>query len=345
MCLGAIFAISVIIIACGEVENISLSPDESSSSQAVGGVSGSSQGNNSSSSNENAVCHGICCNGAPYDDTKNFCVEDQLYPLCNGGTYKPYEQGCFENKLYPKCSLQSTRGTCVHNSLLRCRQEGKDESYIIDPLPRMECQENGAIIGTIKDYRDGKIYKTVQIGNQVWTAENLNYAPGNSETTNSKCYGELAANCNTYGRLYDWATAMDLPPACNYTADDCPPSHPGLWGGLCPNGFAFPRAEDWQALVNYAGGDSIASSRLKSKTGWSSNGNGTDNYNFNALPGGMAFYWGDEFHDSGKSSYWWVETQTGYEAYYWSIISSDTEVRNHFWPKDMHMAYVRCLHY
>jgi len=295
------------------------------------------------------------CNREPYDETKNFCVEDQLYPLCNGESYDPYELGCFENKLYPKCSRESTRGTCVHNSLLRCRQEGKGENYIRDPLPGMKCQENGAITGTIKDYRRDeygnmnleKEYKVVQIGNQVWMAENLNYIPNatNLPKANSICYGDISANCNTYGRLYDWATAMNLQSECNLTSDNCPPSHPGLWGGLCPNGFAFPRSEDWQALVNYAGGDSIAGSRLKSKTGWSNNGNGTDNYNFSALPGGWAYYWGKESRDLGESSYWWVETQTGYEADYWSIISSDTEVRNHFWPKDMDMAYVRCLHY
>jgi uncharacterized protein (TIGR02145 family) len=208
----------------------------------------------------------------------------------------------------------------------------------------MECQENGAITGTIKDYSDSKEYKTVQIGNQVWMADNLNRTP-ESSVANSKCYGDNPANCNIYGRLYDWAAAMNLPSECNFTLNNCPPAHTGLWPGLCPNGFAFPRMEDWQALVNYAGGDSIAGSRLKSKTGWNNNGNGTDNYNFNALPGGNAYYWGDEFRDLGESSYWWVETQPGYEAYYWNIISSDTEVRNHFWPKDMNMAYVRCMLY
>jgi len=352
---GLLIAIFVLFIfACGEVGDVSSDDSSSggasissSSSNPVGGSSSSNGGGNSSSSGV-PVCEGnYCCNGASYDNTINFCFEEQLYPRCNGSDYEPYEEGCFEGELYPKCVNDKTRGTCVHESLLRCRQEGSGENKIIDPLPKMECQENGAIAGTIKDYRDNKIYKIVQIGNQVWMAENLNYdTEDDAIEKNSQCYGKDTVNCTKYGRLYDWAAAMALPPACNFTSQNCPPSHEGsLYGALCPSGFAIPRTQDWQALVDYAGGNAIAAGRLKSKTGWSGNGNGTDNYGFNALPGGWAYYWGDESYDEGTESYWWVETQTGYEADYWRIIASDTEARNHFWPKDMDMAYLRCVHY
>jgi len=355
--------LALFVFACGEVGETS-SPDDSPSSgsgptssqsggSSSGGNSSSGGGNSSSSGGGNSssggepVCEGVyCCNGASYNNEISFCYEEQLYPKCNSKDYNPYEKGCFGGELYDKCTNDKTRGTCVHESLLRCRQEGVGEDKIRDPLPRMECQENGAITGTIKDYRDSKIYKTVQIGNQVWMAENLNYdTKDETIEMNSQCYGKDPANCTKYGRLYDWAAAMSLPPACNLTSQNCPPSHEGLWGALCPNGFAIPRSQDWQALVDYAGGNVIAAGRLKSKTGWSGNGNGTDNYGFNALPGGGAFYWGDESYDEGNGSYWWVETQTGYEAYYWSIIASDTEARNHFWPKDMNMTYLRCMHY
>jgi uncharacterized protein (TIGR02145 family) len=355
----AVFAL--FILACGEVGDETNGSSSSGTSPGGSSSSGNSQGGggNSSSQVTAVVCSGLfCCNGAEFDNSTNFCHEDQLYPRCGNSDYNPYEKGCFDGTLYPRCSLENTRGLCVHESLLRCRQEGRGDDKIIDPLPRMACQPNGAITGTIDDYRNGvkiKTYNTVQISNQVWLAENLDYYPGPNKVEgavvlNSKCYGDEQGesnpgSCGKQGRLYDWATAMGLSQVCNGTSQGCPPSHQGLWIGLCPNGFAFPRSEDWKQLVDYAGGSAIAGGRLKSKEGWSSNGNGTDNYGFNALPGGYSYYWGIEDRDSGSSSYWWVETQANSEAYYWNIISSDTEVRNRFFPKDMDMAYVRCLHY
>jgi uncharacterized protein (TIGR02145 family) len=210
----------------------------------------------------------------------------------------------------------------------------------------MKCEENGAITGKIIDISDNdREYKIAQIGKQVWLAENLKY-----DEPRSKCYNNDPDNCDKYGKLYDWATAMDLPSECNNTNQNCPPSTgAGLWPGLCPTGFALPSSEDWKALADYAGGDSIAGNRLKSKTGWSNNSNGTDNYGFNALPGGyynrIMGEWGVDDTRIGDRSMWWSSDQKIVEADYWTIISADTEIRTHFQAKALYMTYVRCLHY
>jgi uncharacterized protein (TIGR02145 family) len=125
------------------------------------------------------------------------------------------------------------------------------------------CEKKEAGGGTFTDTRDGKTYKTVKIGEQVWMAENLNIEMGNSV-----CYDEAPANCTKYGKLYDLETAMKA----------------------CPKGWHLPSKDEWQTLVDLAGGDSIAGKKLKAKSGWNDDkgksGNGTDEFGFSALPGG-----------------------------------------------------------
>ena len=137
--------------------------------------------------------------------------------------------------------------------------------------------------GTFKDSRDGKTYKTVKVGGKTWMAENLNYA-----ADSSKCYGDNAGNCEKYGRLYNWASAMKA----------------------CPAGYRLPSDGEWTALTNAAGGGSAAGKKLKSASGWNGGGNGTNDYGWSALPGGYGYSDGG-FSDAGFSGYWWSATESG----------------------------------
>jgi uncharacterized protein (TIGR02145 family) len=160
----------------------------------------------------------------------------------------------------------------------------------------------------------------VKVDNQTWMAENLNF-----NANGSKCYGEggrvltswdektetykdtttlskaeIQANCNKYGRLYDWETAKKV----------------------CPSGWHLPSNAEWQTLVDIAGGDEIAGKRLKARSGWNSDngksGNGTDDYGFAALPGGLSNSGGSGcFGDVGFNGVWWTTTEgSAYNAYY-----------------------------
>jgi uncharacterized protein (TIGR02145 family) len=143
--------------------------------------------------------------------------------------------------------------------------------------------------GTFPDGRDGKSYKWVKIGEQYWMAENLNH-----NATGSKCYDNLESNCTTYGRLYNWATAVDA----------------------CPSGWHLPSDAEWTALTDFVGGSSTAGTKLKANSVlWSTN-TGTDEFGFSALPGGYGYSNGD-FNYAGYGGYWWSATEHGAsDAYY-----------------------------
>jgi len=144
-----------------------------------------------------------------------------------------------------------------------------------------------------KDSRDGKVYKTVKIGNHMWMAENLNY-----KINDSWCYDDDETNGEKYGRLYTWDAAIKA----------------------CPVGWHMSTRQEWDELVTVAGGSSVAGKKLKTTTGWI-NDNGarniaTDEFGFSALPGGGRDSFG-RFGYVGSCGGWWTATDDdGYEAYY-----------------------------
>jgi len=157
------------------------------------------------------------------------------------------------------------------------------------------------IFGTFIDSRDSTVYKTVTLNKMTWMAENLNYTP---DSGTSRCYSNNVENCAKYGRLYDWRTAMVLDR-----------TYISKWGGsdveyqgICPTGWHLPSKSEWNSLINMAGDTSTASKKLKSKEGWSENGNGTDDYGFTALPGGMGCV-ETCFSRLGEFAFWWTATE------------------------------------
>jgi uncharacterized protein (TIGR02145 family) len=131
------------------------------------------------------------------------------------------------------------------------------------------------------DERDGRKYRTVKIGDQLWMAENLNYKTGNSW-----CYGNDDSNSKNYGRLYNWDTAMTA----------------------CPAGWRLPTGQEWDKLITEVGGSSVAGKFLKAASGWSNNGVGTDDYRFSALPGGFRVT-NSNFDGVGNYGNWWTATE------------------------------------
>jgi len=168
--------------------------------------------------------------------------------------------------------------------------------------PRIDEIENTFKPGT--DFTDTRnipqTYKTVIIGDQTWMARNLNY-----DVDGSKCYDDKPGNCSNYGRLYDWATAMDLDESYNKNSSGYDPKHQGI----CPNGWHLPSDVEWQALVEYVGTN--VGVKLRAKSGWSDkDDNGDDDYGFSAMPSG--FYDNKKFgnmEEGNQIGYWWSNTE------------------------------------
>ena len=153
-----------------------------------------------------------------------------------------------------------------------------------------------------KDARDGQIYKSVKIGNQVWMAENLNY-DYNEGTAKSYCYNDEPDSCAKYGRLYFWSAAMDSAgvfgdggKGCGY-GETC--VELGTVQGVCPIGWHLPSRDEWNTLekavidkkfagtkLTLASAQKKVGKMLKSKSGWYKDGNGTDEFGFSVLPAG-----------------------------------------------------------
>ena len=177
----------------------------------------------------------------------------------------------------------------------------------------------------------GKTYATVEIGGKIWMKENLKYNVvgskcGDESTNTLKDENTLA--CDTYGRLYNWSTAMALPSKCNSilstSGAGCAIGTPNH-RGICPSGWHIPSNAEWDALYRSADGTSgtdspysspTAGKHLKTKEGWTDcgpSGSGKtysceDTYNFSALPGGSGGSLGG-FSGAGGYGHWWSASE------------------------------------
>lgn len=165
-------------------------------------------------------------------------------------------------------------------------------------LPMEEYINKDFKYGTLTDSRDGRTYRTTQIGNQIWMAENLKF----SKFTNGDADEVLESNlrnwtscklndnqpeaesdCEKYGRRYSWTAAMNVDD--DFRNGRVPEGE--IWlehQGVCPDGWHIPDNADWRELTYFIstreGEDNVAKS-LQSMYGW---GPGRlDKYGFTAF--------------------------------------------------------------
>ena len=154
--------------------------------------------------------------------------------------------------------------TCVKDTILalpECKSSIDGTLGIDTAGIKVICQENEwkryIEYGSLTDARDGQTYKTVKIGEQIWMAQNLNYAylvPTDEEDSSSICYED---NCALFGRHYLWSAAMDSAGVFTDNAKGCgsrvfcSPIYPVR--GICPEGWHLPDFQEFETMLFFVG--------------------------------------------------------------------------------------------
>ena len=153
--------------------------------------------------------------------------------------------------------------------------------------------------GSLKDERDGKTYKTVKIGDQVWMAENLNYAGGGI----GHCYEDVPEYCEAGGRLYKWDVAREV----------------------CPEGWHLPSKAEFDTLLSfvkleYEEEQCGFADMFRATSGWgyyhTPSTQGCDMVGFSAVPAGgkhIESYRAPEYNHAGYTAYFLTSTE--YDEY------------------------------
>jgi len=145
--------------------------------------------------------------------------------------------------------------------------------------------------GTVTDI-DGNVYETVQIGEQLWMAENLkvtHYSNGSGVAYLN--YEDNPNNSETYGHLYNWNIINS--------------------GQICPQDWHVPSDDEWTFLSDYLGGVEIAGDKMKEAglEHWdSANEGATNESGFTALPAGLLNFPLIIYEHMGYAGYFWSST-------------------------------------
>ena len=198
------------------------------------------------------------------------------------------------------------------------------------------------------DY-DGNVYRTVQIGNQCWSRENLkttHYADGTT-VANLFAPNNNEENVSVYGYLYN----------LNATTHNAPSStaNPSGVQGVCPIGWHVPSDAEWTQLTDFVstqsqhlcnGNSNNIAKALSSKILWVTNniscnvGNSLEDNNttgFSALPAGM----NNNFFSN--RAYFWSATMPNSNSAVARYLSSNSETVFSYNSSISALCSVRCV--
>jgi uncharacterized protein (TIGR02145 family) len=175
------------------------------------------------------------------------------------------------------------------------------------PIPRGQS-------GTVSDI-EGNVYKTIEIGTQIWMAENLKTSLLNDSSSILDNCSHIITVLSDTGYINVLTTGL-----CWYdNITDTTKNHFGALYNfyavetekLCPIGWHVPNELEWNTLTDYLGGKNIAGGYLKESgfVHWDAPNKGaTNQIGFNALPGGRRYSSHNTFFGLREFGYWWTST-------------------------------------
>jgi uncharacterized protein (TIGR02145 family) len=197
------------------------------------------------------------------------------------------------------------------------------------------------IVGDLIDI-DGNVYQTVQIGDQLWMAENLKtsrFANGDPIplVMENTAWAQLStpAWCNyennsaydaIYGKLYNWFTVSDP-------------------RNVCPDGWHVPSVDEWNVLREFLGGQAVAGGKMKTTSGWElPNTGATNESGFSALPAGYRWFNDGSFTNLTFFAGWWTSTEFDIEnAFYRFITHTSSALSGNYTFGKRRGFSIRCI--
>ena len=198
------------------------------------------------------------------------------------------------------------------------------------PVRCIKDDEGGPAEGTFTDHRDVQSYRWKRIGNQVWMINNLNW----NSSGGSWCYSNDPDKCDTFGRLYNWTTALTA----------------------CPSGWHLPSDAEFKEVESYLGMSNAdvnseatmrasgeVGTKMKYQAWWANNGSGTNSSGFTVLPTGMYDADHQKFEYLYSNGYFWTRDEYNTnQAWARGVYSSSVGVNRDDFEKTAGFS-IRCI--
>ncbi len=251
------------------------------------------------------------------------------------------DAGCEHGRYGKTCRLCScAHGVCDDGltgsgQCLSCKEGWKGDNC--DQCTEGRYGQQCMLYGKMLDI-SGNDYRTVQIGDQTWMADNLRISIYHETPTYGYTLGEpppYNASASDDGRLYPNQNLTQYP-------------------NLCPPGWRLPSVYDFQKLSWYVESHTTESELLLAYIApdrlWTSHQNqGKDEFGFDARPVGSCWQSGNtlstnnaRYEDYGEKAYFWTSDTNNDDVHYYVELSDAGIFESKLSEDYMHYS-IRCI--